>query len=151
MSLNIFLSTLEDHETPLGRKLGSPKHVMGRHNMRCCGWTKSCTTLKPWDTIVRWYLQANHHSSVSQVVQDSSIHSMTHAESEHIVFVPRCGPSTVLRFCPQGSLGGDSFLLMGLRAARAGVLPFGPNGLLAVRRGKAVGSAHEIRHKDGVL
>ena len=22
-----------------------------------CGWTKSCTTLKPCETIVRWYLQ----------------------------------------------------------------------------------------------
>ena len=24
-----------------------------------CGWTKSCTTLKPWETIVCWYLQGN--------------------------------------------------------------------------------------------
>ena len=25
-----------------------------------CGWTKSYTTWKPWETIVRWYLQGNH-------------------------------------------------------------------------------------------
>ena len=24
-----------------------------------CGWTKSCTTSKPWETIVCWYLQGN--------------------------------------------------------------------------------------------
>ena len=24
-----------------------------------CGWTKSCTTLKPWETILYWYLQAD--------------------------------------------------------------------------------------------
>ena len=24
-----------------------------------CGWTKSCTTLKLWETIVCWYLQGN--------------------------------------------------------------------------------------------
>ena len=30
-----------------------------------CGWTKSCTTLKPWETIVCWYLQGNHHARVS--------------------------------------------------------------------------------------
>ena len=30
-----------------------------------CGWTKSCTTLKPWDTIVCWYLQ---HESLFQRV-----------------------------------------------------------------------------------
>ena len=35
-----------------------------------CGWTKSCTTLKVLETIVCWYLQGNHHSRVSQVVQD---------------------------------------------------------------------------------
>ena len=35
-----------------------------------CGCTKSCTTLKPWKTIVCWRLQENHHSMVSQVVQD---------------------------------------------------------------------------------
>ena len=35
-----------------------------------CGWTKSCTTLKPWETTVCWYLQRNHHSRVSYVVQD---------------------------------------------------------------------------------
>ena len=23
------------------------------------GWTKSCTTLKPWETIICWYLQVN--------------------------------------------------------------------------------------------
>ena len=27
-----------------------------------CGWTKSCTTFKPWETIVCWYLQGNHPS-----------------------------------------------------------------------------------------
>ena len=32
-----------------------------------CGWTKSCTTLKPWETIVSWYLQGNHPSRVSVV------------------------------------------------------------------------------------
>ena len=26
-----------------------------------CGWTKSCTTFKPWKTIVCWYLQGGHH------------------------------------------------------------------------------------------
>ena len=29
-----------------------------------CGWTKSCTILKPWQTIVCLHLQANHHSRV---------------------------------------------------------------------------------------
>ena len=28
-----------------------------------CGWTKSCTKLKPWETIVCWYLQRNYGSS----------------------------------------------------------------------------------------
>ena len=35
-----------------------------------CGWTKSCTTWKPWDTIVCWYLQENPHSRVSWVVRN---------------------------------------------------------------------------------
>ena len=35
-----------------------------------CGWTKSCTTSKPWETTVCWYLQGNHHAMVSQVMQD---------------------------------------------------------------------------------
>ena len=26
----------------------------------CCGWTNSCTTLKPWETTVCWYLQGGH-------------------------------------------------------------------------------------------
>ena len=30
-----------------------------------CGWTTSCTTLKPRETIVCWYLQDNHHLRVS--------------------------------------------------------------------------------------
>ena len=30
-----------------------------------CGWTKSCTTFKPWEAIVCWHLQAHHHSKVS--------------------------------------------------------------------------------------
>ena len=39
-------------------------------NLQYCGWTKSCTTLKPREAIVCWYLQANHYSRVSYVVQD---------------------------------------------------------------------------------
>ena len=35
-----------------------------------CGLTKSCTTLKPREAIVRWYLQGNHPSSVSYVVRN---------------------------------------------------------------------------------
>ena len=32
-----------------------------------CGWTKSCTTWKPWETVVCWYVQVYHHSRVSWV------------------------------------------------------------------------------------
>ena len=39
------------------------------HTPRYCGWTKSCTTLKPWENIVCWYLQGHHDSRVSWVVQ----------------------------------------------------------------------------------
>ena len=35
-----------------------------------CGWTKSCTTLKPWEAFFGWYLQVNHPSRVFSVVQD---------------------------------------------------------------------------------
>ena len=38
--------------------------------MTYCGWTKSCTTSKPWETIVCWYLRGNHHSSDSQGVRN---------------------------------------------------------------------------------
>ena len=31
-------------------------------NATYCGWTKSCTTWKPWETIVCWCLQGNHHA-----------------------------------------------------------------------------------------
>ena len=42
-----------------------------------CGWTKSCTTLKPWEVIVRWHLHGNHDSRVSGgATWISSIHSM---------------------------------------------------------------------------
>ena len=30
-----------------------------------CGWTKSCTALKPRESTDCWYLQGNHHSRVS--------------------------------------------------------------------------------------
>ena len=30
-----------------------------------CGWTKSCTSWKPWETTVCWYLQGNHLSRAS--------------------------------------------------------------------------------------
>ena len=36
-----------------------------------CGWTKSCTSWKPWETTVCWYLQENHLSRASKLVQDS--------------------------------------------------------------------------------
>ena len=42
----------------LGKTLG---------NLPYGGWTKSCTTLKPSETLVCWYLQGNH--KVSQVVR----------------------------------------------------------------------------------
>ena len=43
--------------------LCQPLHVCASLSQLCgnyCGWTKSCTTLKPWEDIVRWYLQGNH-------------------------------------------------------------------------------------------
>ena len=43
---------------------------MSPHIVHYCGWTNSCTTLKLWETVVRWHLQGNHHSRVSLVVQD---------------------------------------------------------------------------------
>ena len=40
-----------------------------------CGWTKSCTTWKPWETIVCWYLAGIHHSRVSLVGKMGCVHS----------------------------------------------------------------------------
>ena len=59
----------------LNHQTTNPNHQPGEAEIR--GWTKSCTILKPWETIVGWYLQRNHHSRVSKVVQNwiSSIHS----------------------------------------------------------------------------
>ena len=34
-----------------------------------CGWTKSCTTLIPWETVICWYLQRNDHSRGSYAVR----------------------------------------------------------------------------------
>ena len=31
-----------------------------------CGWTKSCTTLNPWENLACRYLQGNHNSQVSE-------------------------------------------------------------------------------------
>ena len=36
--------------------------LVSRKVKQCCGWTKSCTTLK-WETIVCCYFQGSHHSS----------------------------------------------------------------------------------------
>ena len=53
----------------LGEASGSSFRTFSRR-MWTRGWTKSCTTLKQWETIVCWWLQRNHHSRVFWVVQD---------------------------------------------------------------------------------
>ena len=49
--------------------IGAGRNPLARPRLtsppRYCGWTKSCTTLKRWETIVCWYLQGNHHARVS--------------------------------------------------------------------------------------
>ena len=38
----------------------------GKHLEDFPGWTKSWTTLKPWEAIVCWYLQGNHHQPLAR-------------------------------------------------------------------------------------
>ena len=53
-----------------GHGSGVPLLNLGFHGW-VSGWAKSVrTTFKPWEATVCWYLQGNHHSRVSQVVQD---------------------------------------------------------------------------------
>ena len=56
---------------------GSPSDKMRSKHQRqrswtYCGWTKSCTTWKPWKSIVCSYLQGNYPSRVSEVVRNGS-------------------------------------------------------------------------------
>ena len=61
-----------------------------------CGWTKSCTTWKPWETIVCWYLQKNQIiPGVLRWCRISSIHSSLHVLKNGLL-AGAIGPSTSL-------------------------------------------------------
>ena len=64
----------------LWRTSWNPKHPLTNRAFpkNYCGWTNSCTKLKPRETLVGWYLQGNQDYQVSQVVQDfATIHSIS--------------------------------------------------------------------------
>ena len=68
---------------PLPRPCASSERLGGGgwipHKINCyyyCGWTKSCTTLKPWELLVRWYLQGeSSFQGFLAVAGKLSIHS----------------------------------------------------------------------------
>ena len=47
------------------RQLKNQTPTFTKRKEAYCGWTKSCTALKPRETVVCWYLQGNHYSRVS--------------------------------------------------------------------------------------
>ena len=73
--------TLESIDTQSSRKK-SPGNLWlprgapisrGQQRDSYCGWTKFCTTLNLWETIVCWYLQGNPHSRFRRWCRISSI------------------------------------------------------------------------------
>ena len=60
-------SALRRHKSRTPGTQGMPLAVLNGQprNLNYPGWTKPCTTLKPWETI-RWYSEENHHSPRTQ-------------------------------------------------------------------------------------
>ena len=85
----------------------------------------SCTTWKPWGTIVYWYLRGNHHSRVSQVVQDF--------DRPQYVQLWFCRASWRSRTTRSRQADGPFGLTDGAKTAPAGLFSIAPGGMRTLR------------------
>ena len=91
---------------------GKPTQEPQENVRQYCGWLRNPfrTTCEPWEATVCWYLQGNHPSRVSEVVQDF-VHPQYHAvcissHTQHMQYSMQIFPTCffLLRGCWSGCL-----------------------------------------------